>query len=106
MYYIGFFQPWSRCDEITRQRGSAVALTAELLVELGCLPDIPDAAMFKPLADCRANFAIRLEGQRRFVCMRLNPRRNESGKLGWIFLWLIGVPLPILLVLYLLRGCT
>jgi hypothetical protein len=31
---------------------------------------------------------------------------RQQGKLGWIFLWLIGVPIPILLVLYLLRGCT
>ncbi|MEN0059460.1 MAG: hypothetical protein AAGB31_11545 [Bdellovibrio sp.] len=34
------------------------------------------------------------------------PLRNSRGKLGWIFLWLVGVPIPILLVLYLLRGCT
>jgi hypothetical protein len=32
--------------------------------------------------------------------------RRQSGKLGWIFLWAIGVPIPILLVLFLLRGCT
>jgi hypothetical protein len=31
---------------------------------------------------------------------------NQPGKLGWIFLWLIGIPVPILLVLFLLRGCT
>ena len=31
---------------------------------------------------------------------------NEEGKVGWILLWLLGVPIPILLVLYLLRGCT
>ena len=33
-------------------------------------------------------------------------RRGESGRVGWILLWLIGVPIPVLLVLYLLRGCT
>ena len=33
-------------------------------------------------------------------------RRGESGKIGWIFLWLIGVPIPLLLALYVLRGCT
>lgn len=32
--------------------------------------------------------------------------RNQAGKAGWIFLWLIGVPIPVLLVLFLLRGCT
>ncbi len=32
--------------------------------------------------------------------------RSEEGKIGWILLWLLGIPLPILLGLYLLRGCT
>jgi hypothetical protein len=30
----------------------------------------------------------------------------ESGKVGWAVLWLLGVPIPVLLVLFLLRGCT
>jgi hypothetical protein len=30
----------------------------------------------------------------------------RKGKVGWILLWLLGVPIPILLVLFLLRGCT
>ncbi len=25
---------------------------------------------------------------------------------GWGLLWLLGVPIPVLLVLFLLRGCT
>jgi hypothetical protein len=29
-----------------------------------------------------------------------------EGKIGWILLWLIGIPIPILLILFLLRGCT
>jgi hypothetical protein len=29
---------------------------------------------------------------------------GQSGKVGWALLWLLGVPLPILLVLYLIRG--
>ena len=33
-------------------------------------------------------------------------RRLESGRAGWILLWLLGVPIPALLVLYVLRGCT
>ena len=32
--------------------------------------------------------------------------RRQEGRIGWIFLWLIGVPVPILLLLYFLRGCT
>ncbi len=33
-------------------------------------------------------------------------RNKEEGKIGWVLLWLLGIPIPILLVLYLLRGCT
>jgi hypothetical protein len=29
---------------------------------------------------------------------------NESGKIGYALLWLLGVPLPILLIIYLMRG--
>jgi hypothetical protein len=29
-----------------------------------------------------------------------------SGKIGWILLWLLGIPIPVLLALFLLRGCT
>lgn len=32
--------------------------------------------------------------------------RRQEGKAGWILLWLLGIPIPILLVLFLLRGCT
>ncbi len=32
--------------------------------------------------------------------------RRETGKIGWILLWLIGIPVPVLLALFLLRGCT
>ena len=30
----------------------------------------------------------------------------QQGKVGYILLWLLGVPIPILFVIYLLRGCT
>jgi hypothetical protein len=33
-------------------------------------------------------------------------RNKEQGKIGWILLWLLGIPIPILLVLFVLRGCT
>lgn len=31
-------------------------------------------------------------------------KRWESGKIGYILLWLLGIPLPVLLIIYLLRG--
>ena len=33
-------------------------------------------------------------------------RERQEGKIGYILLWLLGVPIPILFVIYLLRGCT
>lgn len=33
-------------------------------------------------------------------------RRFQHGRWGYILAWLIGVPVPILVVIYLLRGCT
>ncbi len=39
-------------------------------------------------------------------CTKPSANPAISGKIGWIFLWLIGIPVPILLILFLLRGCT
>jgi hypothetical protein len=35
----------------------------------------------------------------------VGPRR-QRGALGYILAWLIGVPIPVLLLIYLLRGCA
>ena len=32
--------------------------------------------------------------------------RMQEGKMGYLLLWLVGVPIPILLVIFLLRGCN
>jgi len=32
--------------------------------------------------------------------------KQQTGKVGWLLLWLIGVPIPILIILFLVRGCT
>ena len=33
-------------------------------------------------------------------------RKRSSGRVGWVVLWLLGIPIPVLLALYVLRGCT
>jgi hypothetical protein len=33
-------------------------------------------------------------------------RTSEEGKVGWAILWLLGIPIPVLVILFLLRGCT
>ena len=32
--------------------------------------------------------------------------RAQEGKWGYILAWLVGVPVPILIVIFLLRGCS
>ena len=29
---------------------------------------------------------------------------QQSGKIGWILLWLLGIPLPVLLIIYFIKG--
>jgi len=31
--------------------------------------------------------------------------KNQAGKIGYIILWLLGVPIPVLILIYLIRGC-
>ena len=33
-------------------------------------------------------------------------RKRQEGKMGYILLWALGVPIPVLFVIFLLRGCT
>ncbi len=33
-------------------------------------------------------------------------REREKGKIGYILLWILGIPIPILLLIYVLRGCN
>lgn len=30
----------------------------------------------------------------------------QSGKLGYLLLWVLGVPIPVLLIIFLVRGCN
>lgn len=32
--------------------------------------------------------------------------QTQGGKIGYILLWALGVPIPLLLLFFLLRGCT
>lgn len=35
---------------------------------------------------------------------RVKPKLQE-GKIGYILLWALGVPIPVLFLIFLLRGC-
>jgi len=32
--------------------------------------------------------------------------KDQKGKIGYILLWLMGVPVSVLILIFLLRGCT
>ena len=32
--------------------------------------------------------------------------KHQHGKIGYILAWLLGIPIPILIVIFLLRGCN
>jgi hypothetical protein len=38
--------------------------------------------------------------------MRLTNKIKEAGATGYILLWLLGIPIPILFLVFLLRGCN
>ena len=38
--------------------------------------------------------------------MKMISRGREKAATGYILLWLLGIPIPILLLIFLLRGCT
>jgi hypothetical protein len=37
---------------------------------------------------------------------QVSPPAAQEGKAGYILLWALGVPIPILLLIFLLRGCN
>jgi hypothetical protein len=32
--------------------------------------------------------------------------KREQGKIGYILAWALGIPVPLLLIIFLLRGCN
>lgn len=38
--------------------------------------------------------------------MKIKNQASEQGAMGYMLLWLLGIPIPILLLFFLLRGCT
>ena len=42
----------------------------------------------------------------RMQAFRNRWRDKQRGGIGYVFLWLLGVPIPILILIFLLRGCN
>jgi hypothetical protein len=40
------------------------------------------------------------------IDMKLKERIEQIGATGYILLWLLGIPIPVLFLFFLLRGCN
>jgi len=38
--------------------------------------------------------------------MHMRDKIKQAGATGYILLWLLGIPIPVLFIIFLLRGCT
>jgi hypothetical protein len=38
--------------------------------------------------------------------MHLKDKIKQTAATGYILLWLLGIPIPVLLLIFLLRGCS
>jgi hypothetical protein len=63
------------------------------------------APRVRPLLDVSVRITRSCKRETRMRMMQ-QTRFGQRGAVGWVLLWLLGVPIPILLVLFLLRGCT
>lgn len=53
----------------------------------------------------RTNRLSRLKGVTSLHNISSTLKKQQEGKIGYILLWLLGIPIPILFVIFLLRGC-
>ena len=53
-----------------------------------------------------ASYEVFLNIKRVKKGMKLKEKIEEKAAAGYILLWLLGVPIPVLLLFFLLRGCT
>ncbi|HKP02191.1 MAG TPA: hypothetical protein VJU77_02420 [Chthoniobacterales bacterium] len=51
-------------------------------------------------------FLLRNKDRERPTDMKFKERIEQMGATGYILLWLLGIPIPILFLFFLLRGCT
>jgi hypothetical protein len=42
----------------------------------------------------------------RLIHLRERSRAAQSGKIGYLLLWALGIPIPVLLLIFVLRGCN
>lgn len=44
--------------------------------------------------------------KKRLTALRANWPNKQQGGMGYVLLWLLGVPIPVLILISLLRGCN
>ena len=65
-----------------------------------CTPATPSPGA-KQFHDRRTNIM-----KKRLTALRANWANKQQGGMGYVLLWLLGVPIPVLILISLLRGCN
>lgn len=46
-----------------------------------------------------------MKNSKKMATLQATLKKHQEGKIGYILLWLLGIPIPILFMIFLLRGC-
>jgi hypothetical protein len=69
---------------------------------------MPAARLKRPPSrgTCSASEGLNHHFIHKFGVSAMRKLTERSGKVGYILMWLLGIPIPILLIIFLLRGCN
>ena len=57
-------------------------------------------------SDAQRRGVLRIAERKDSIDMKLKERIEQMGAAGYILLWLLGIPIPVLFLFFLLRGCN
>src|SRR5207237_212607 len=95
------FLPWS-----SHETGSAVLYAIRKIIADNVEKELDNPRGVAPEIKANSCAQRRVPNQQGYPEMRLTNRIKQAGATGYILLWLLGIPIPILLLIFLLRGCT
>ena len=94
---------------LTHNRTNANVLVSYILIwspRAGCGSKKIAYSSSPELIELNGSAAVGFAAGEKYSPKRNPMLKNENGKVGWILLWAIGVPVPVLMLLFLVRGCT
>ena len=67
--------------------------------------DVTDSAALQMAQHARTEGCFLGDGMQKTLA-GLMSRHKQRGGIGYVLLWLVGVPIPVLILISLLRGCA